>query len=407
MKKHQETTKQLSLWILSITALISLFFAATAEASITMAWQPSTTNADGTPCTDLAGYKIYYDTDQSGAPYDGAGLAQGASPITVPVSSLADPSNPAFSLSGMASGSMYYIAVTAYDTSGNESGYSNEIAALDTTVDSDHDGIPDTEETAYGLDTNSNDSDGDGISDFDEWGNLSLPADTDGDGMIDALDRDSDNDGVLDSDEAGVDRDMDGVPDRLDDKTATMATAQGKMSVVLNHPTARLIQTTFIPTVSSNSNPPQVDFPYGGVSYKITDITAGESVLVTIIMPQNLPDNAEYWKYDDTGFHKLASQISGNEISFEITDGEIGDSDHTINGMIEDPGYIGIPQSESVANTAPTTTASSDTGGGGGGGGGCSLSREPAAALPDALLLLLPLLFVTVLKIKKLPSLPR
>ena len=106
-----------------------------AEASITLAWQPSTTNADGTPCTDLAGYKIYYDTDQSGAPYDGADLAQGASPITVPVSSLADPSNPAFVLSGLTTGTTYYIAVTAYDTSSNESGYSNEIDPfVDTTA---------------------------------------------------------------------------------------------------------------------------------------------------------------------------------------------------------------------------------------------------------------------------------
>jgi hypothetical protein len=370
-----------------------------AEASITMAWQPSTTNADGTPCTDLAGYKIYYDTDQSGAPYNGTGLAQGASPIIVPVSpvsSLADPSNPAFVLSGMVTGTMYYFAVTAYDTSGNESGYSNEAAAVDTTVDSDYDGIADTQETAYGLNSNSNDSDGDGISDFDEWGKSSLPADMDGDGIIDALDTDSDNDGVLDSDEAGVDRDMDGVPDRLDNKTATMATVQGKMSIVVNHPTARLIQTTFIPTVSSNSNPPQVDFPYGGVSYKITDISAGESVLVTMIMPQNLPDNAEYWKYDDTGFHKLASQVSGNEISFQITDGGISDSDHTVNGMIEDPGYIGIPQSESSANTAPISTS-----GGGGGGGGCSISPN-SENLPDALWLLSPLLLIMLLKLKKL-----
>ena len=392
-------------WLAKGVFALFLFICAAAngaEASITMAWQPSATNADGTPCTDLAGYKIYYDTDQSGAPYNGTGLAQGASPIIVQVSSLADPSdpsNPAFVLSGMATGTTYYVAVTAYDMSGNESGYSNEAAAVDTTVDSDYDGIPDTQEASYGLSSNSNDSDGDGISDFDEWGKSNLPADMDGDGIIDALDTDSDNDGVLDSDEAGVDRDMDGVPDRLDNRTATMATAQGKMSIVVNHPTARLIQTTFIPTVSSNSNPPQVDFPYGGVSYKITGITAGESVLITIIMPQNLPVNAEYWKYDDTGFHKLASQVSGNEISFQITDGGTGDSDHVTNGLIVDPGYIGIPSSSSAA--APASS------GGGGGGGGCSLSREPAAALPDALLLLLPLLIVTILKRKKLPPLPR
>jgi len=35
----------------------------TASASVTLNWQPPTTNIDGTPLTDLAGYRIYYGTD--------------------------------------------------------------------------------------------------------------------------------------------------------------------------------------------------------------------------------------------------------------------------------------------------------------------------------------------------------
>lgn len=398
MMKHSVFRNWLVKGILALFLFIICAGANGAEASITMAWDPSTTNADGTLCLDLAGYKIYYDTDQTGAPYEGFGLPQGASPIIVPVSSLADPSSPTFTLSGTLPGPMYYITVTAYDTSGNESGYSNEASAFDTTADADHDGVPDALEASYGLNPNSSDSDGDGIPDFDEWGITSLPTDTDQDGVIDALDSDSDNDGASDLGEDGIDSDQDGILDRLDNKIATMATAQGKMSVVLNHPTASLIQTTFIPTVSSNSNPPPVAFPYGGVSYKITGITAGEPVLVTIAMSQDLPANAEYWKYDDTyGFQQVSSQVVGSEISFELTDGGISDSDHSANGVIEDPGYIGIPQTESVANTTS------------GGGGGCSLSREPGGAclpagraLPDALLLLLPLLVIMLLK-KRVP----
>ena len=56
-------------------------------------------------------------------------------------------------------------------------------------IDADGDGLPDTWETANGLDATTDDTDGDGISDADEVGDdLDNPRDTDGDGVIDALD---------------------------------------------------------------------------------------------------------------------------------------------------------------------------------------------------------------------------
>jgi len=102
--------------------------------SITVSWQPSITNEDGTPCTDLAGYKIYYDKDKSGAPYNGIGIQEGDSPILLPLSIFTDPAKPEVTLHGLTSGT-YYIVVTAYDTSVNESRYSNEIDPfVDTTA---------------------------------------------------------------------------------------------------------------------------------------------------------------------------------------------------------------------------------------------------------------------------------
>lgn len=67
-------------------------------------------------------------------------------------------------------------------------------------VDTDGDGI---------LDRDDDDDDNDGISDADEGDGL---VDTDGDGIPDSLDTDSDNDGILDADETG-DSDNDGIPD--------------------------------------------------------------------------------------------------------------------------------------------------------------------------------------------------
>lgn len=89
-------------------------------------------------------------------------------------------------------------------------------------MDTDSDGIPDQVEIDRGLNPRSADSDGDNISDGDEFGDdLENPIDTDGDGIIDALDEDSDDDGLEDKREAGDtdlntparDTDEDGVPD--------------------------------------------------------------------------------------------------------------------------------------------------------------------------------------------------
>ncbi len=259
------------------------------------------------------------------------------------------------------------------------------------TGDQDMDGILNIDETTYGLNPNLSDSDHDDASDLAEWGSSDTPADTDADGVVDALDTDSDDDGVSDLDEDGVDSDQDGTLDRVDNQAATMATPQGKMSVVINHPTARLAQTEFIETVVSSGSQPNVSFPYGGVEYQIAGISVGEIVLVTIVMPDVLPDDAEYWKYDDNnGFRKLTSQVSGNQISFALADGGTGDDDGMTNGLISDPGYVGIPQAASVSDTV---NGGGDPGSsGGGGGGGCALSRRPGNPL-DLWWVLLPPVF--------------
>jgi outer membrane protein OmpA-like peptidoglycan-associated protein len=64
-------------------------------------------------------------------------------------------------------------------------------------VDTDSDGLSDEEENKIGTDVLLNDTDGDSIPDNEEVGsNLFNPLDTDGDGIIDALDLDDDNDGI-------------------------------------------------------------------------------------------------------------------------------------------------------------------------------------------------------------------
>lgn len=75
---------------------------------VTLTWDSPTTNADGTPLEDLAGYKIYY------------GISEGNYTASIDAGNVTT-----YTVSNLSSGT-YYFAVTAYDISGNESGYSNE-----------------------------------------------------------------------------------------------------------------------------------------------------------------------------------------------------------------------------------------------------------------------------------------
>jgi hypothetical protein len=78
-------------------------------AEVTLTWTAPTTNDDGSPLTDLAGYKIH----------------QGPDGVSFPqVYDIPDPLATSYVVTGLAEGT-YYFAATAYDTSDNESVLSN------------------------------------------------------------------------------------------------------------------------------------------------------------------------------------------------------------------------------------------------------------------------------------------
>lgn len=87
---------------LTVTAVIS--------GSTTLSWDAPTTNTDGTPLTDLAGYKIHY------------GTSSGNYTKMIDVGNVTT-----YVVSNLVPGT-YYFTVTTYDTAGFESSYSNEIS---------------------------------------------------------------------------------------------------------------------------------------------------------------------------------------------------------------------------------------------------------------------------------------
>ena len=179
-------------WIkIAILIMLTILYAQIAHAStVNISWL---SNSD----SDLAGYKVYYGTGtRNYQHYIDVGVLNNAV------------------IDGLSEGVAYYFAVTAYDTLGNESAYSDEVQAnipaqgrdtsdggsdvlpgdgdtggqdsgssdlpdggsgdIEPQADSDFDGIPDNVELLWGLDPNDpldslQDSDGDGVVNLVEY----------------------------------------------------------------------------------------------------------------------------------------------------------------------------------------------------------------------------------------------
>jgi hypothetical protein len=83
------------------------------SAAVTLAWVAPTENSNGTPITNLAGYKIHYGT---------------ASQDYTQVVSVSNPSLSRYVLDSLPSGT-YFFAITAFNAQGVESPLSGEITA--------------------------------------------------------------------------------------------------------------------------------------------------------------------------------------------------------------------------------------------------------------------------------------
>jgi fibronectin type 3 domain-containing protein len=87
-----------------VCIIIGVFASNAIAAQATLAWDPNTES-------DLAGYKVHY------------GTASGSYTVHTDVHNVTT-----YTVTGLTAGQTYYFAATAYDASGNESGYSNPVS---------------------------------------------------------------------------------------------------------------------------------------------------------------------------------------------------------------------------------------------------------------------------------------
>ena len=103
----------------SIILLNAIFFALAAmpltgayAANVTLGW-------DSNPEPDLEGYVVHRNVGSPGPPYDYSN--------DLPEDELANPLHPKVTLTGLSEDTPYYIALTAYNTEGVESSYSDDV----------------------------------------------------------------------------------------------------------------------------------------------------------------------------------------------------------------------------------------------------------------------------------------
>ena len=98
-----------SLTAFSIT-VVSTTTTTTSSGTARVSWVAPTQNSNGTALTDLAGYYIYYGTD--------------ASALTASVQ-VANPQALSYAVTGLATGTTWYFAVSSYSTAGQQSALSS------------------------------------------------------------------------------------------------------------------------------------------------------------------------------------------------------------------------------------------------------------------------------------------
>lgn len=112
MSRNAVFFKKSAIFLLMMYSVVAYLPRTSYSADVKLAWQP---NGEA----DLEGYGVYFNKDTPSLPYSFFGY--------VSVSELSKPEAPSVTVTGLEPKANYFFAVTAYDTEGWESAFSNVI----------------------------------------------------------------------------------------------------------------------------------------------------------------------------------------------------------------------------------------------------------------------------------------
>jgi len=99
---------------------------------------------------------------------------------------------------------------------------------------------------------------------------------------------------------------------------------------------------------------PDLVFPHGFLSFRVTGLVPADTVVLTITFASSIPSGVcSFWKYGPTPTDPrqhwyplpIGHDNGDSVMTVTLTDGGPGDHDLTANGVIVDPGGLGVPSS--------------------------------------------------------------
>ena len=136
------------------------------------------------------------------------------------------------------------------------------------------------------------------------------------------------------------------------------------------------LKTVDITALATTAGMPD-NLPYGLVDFRVKGDAAPFTATITVHFSSALPDDAQWWKYDDVnGWRAYPNAVlaaDGMSMVITIVDGGDGDSDGMVNGYVVDPGGPGFGDDK--------TSASGGSGGDDCFIGSCSAQAASAASM--------------------------
>ncbi|MEN9490754.1 MAG: hypothetical protein RJA63_1203 [Pseudomonadota bacterium] len=133
---------------------------------------------------------------------------------------------------------------------------------------------------------------------------------------------------------------------------------QASVSVTSSAPGCGFGSSSFVSmSAVPEAPPPGYDFTNGLFQFSLAGCQPGQTIQVAITYPSK--PGAAYWKYGPTTadpsshWYQIPASVSGNTITFSVTDGGLGDDDLSANGTIVDLGGPAIAPAAAV----PSLTA--------------------------------------------------
>jgi CSLREA domain-containing protein len=153
----------------------------------------------------------------------------------------------------------------------------------------------------------------------------------------------------------GGDGNSDGIPDRLQPSVASLPNAaDGEYVTLVASEGSVLSDVAAVADPSGGSLPPMVLFPIGNFSF---EVTANPTATVELLLPAGVTVD-DYYKFggepgDPTDHWYLFANdgttgaiILPNKVVLKFVDGDRGDDDLTVNGVVVEPGGPTVPDSD-------------------------------------------------------------